>query len=131
MPTHPPIKLPPSYTFITLPNSSSSNIKISNFKLDIKTTSLLSQTIRELVHSSPQCNIVSYADVYCIPCRKCKLKPIGEMSQKLQVRLKEYKREIRVGNVNNELLQHISQSDHNFDFNFVKMLIHIHNKRLK
>ena len=42
------------HRFITLPYNSSSHIMINNLnKLDIKTTSLPSKTIRELVHSSP------------------------------------------------------------------------------
>ena len=37
--------------------------------------------------------------------------------------------DIRIGNLNNAFLQHISQSNHNFNFNSAKMLIDIHNKR--
>ena len=35
-----------------------------------------------------------------------------------------------IGNLNNALFLHISQSKHNFDFNSAKMLIYIHNKSL-
>ena len=87
--------------------------------------------IHDLLHSSPQHNKVSNASVYCIPCRNCKLKYIGEMSRKLHTRSKEHKRDIRVGNLNNTLLQHISHSDHDLDFNSAKMLIYIHNKKLR
>ena len=85
--------------------------------------------IRELVHSTLQ-NIFSDAGVYCIPCKNCELKYISEISQNIHVRLKEYKRDIRISNLNNALFQHISQSNHNFDFNSAKMFIYIHNKRL-
>ena len=120
------------HKFITLPNNSSSHSIINNLnKLDIKTTSLPSKTIHEFVHSSPQRDIFSDASVYCIPCKNCKLKYICEISWNLHIRLKEHKRDIRISNLNNALFQHISQSNHNFDFNSAKMLIYTHNKRLK
>ena len=86
---------------------------------------------RELVYSSPQHNIFSDADVYCIPCQDCKLKYIGETSRNLHIRLKEHKRDIRIGNSNNALFLHISQHNHNFDFNSAKMLTYIYNKNLR
>ena len=100
-------------------------------KLNVKTTSLPSKTIRELVHSNSQRNIFSDAGVYSIPCKNCELKYIGETSRNLHVHLKEHKRDIRIGNLNNALFLHISQSSHNFDFNSAKMLIYFHNKSLK
>ena len=81
-----------------------------------------------LVHSSPQRNIFSDAGVYCIPYKDCKLKYIGEASH---VHLKEHKRDITIGYSNNALFLHISQSNHNFDFNSAKMFIYIHNKSLR
>ena len=71
------------HRFITLPNNSSHSIINNLKKLDIKTTSLPSKTIRKLVHSSSQRNIFSDAGIYCIPCKNCKLKYIGETSRKL------------------------------------------------
>ena len=53
------------------------------------------------------------------------------MSRNLHVCLKEHKTDIRVGNLNNALFQHISQSDHNFNFNSAKVLLYIYNKRLR
>ena len=104
--------------YITLPNNSSSHSITNNLnKLNIKTTSLPSKTIRELVHSSPQRNIFSDAGVYC--------------SRNLHIRLKEHKKDIRIGNSNNALLLHISQHNHNIDFNSAKMLPYIHNKNLR
>ena len=47
----------------------------------------------------------------------CKLKYIGETSRKLHMCLKEQKRDKRIGNLNDALFLHISQSNHNFDFN--------------
>ena len=99
--------------------------------LNIKTASLPSKTVHDLVHSSPQRKIVSGAGVYCIHCKNCKLKYLGEISRNFHVLLKEHKRDIRIGNLNNALLQYISQSNHNFDFNSAKMLIYIHYKRLR
>ena len=120
------------HRFITWPNNSSSN-SISNIlnKHDIKTTSLPFKLIRDLVHSRSQRNIFSDAGVYYIPCKNCKLSYIGETSRNLHVHLKEYKRDFGFGNLNNALLQHISQSNHNFDFNPAKKLIYIHHKRLR
>ena len=87
--------------------------------------------IRDILLSCPQRNIVSGASVYCIRCRNCKLKYIGETSRNFQTRVKENKRDVRFGNLDNTLLQLISQSDHSFDFNSAKMLVYIHNKRLR
>ena len=92
-------------------------------KLDIKTISLPSKTIRDLVHSSPQCNI--FSDVYCKNCKKIYWWNISEPSR----RLKEHKRDIRIDNY--ALFQHISQSNYNFDFNSAKMLIYIYHKTLR
>ena len=120
------------HRYITLPNNSSSHNITNNLnKLNIKTTSLPSKTIRELVHSSPQRNVFSDAGVYCIPCKDCKLKYIGEISRNLHVRLKEHKRDMWIGNSKNALFLHISQHNHNFDFNSAKMVTYIHNKNLR
>ena len=125
------IKLVPSIRYIALPNSSSSHSITNNLnKLNIKITSLPSKTARELVHSCPQRNIFSDAGIYCIPCKDCKLKYVGETSRNLHVRLKEHKRDIRIGNSNNALFLHIFQHNHNFDFNSAKMVTYIHNKNL-
>ena len=45
--------------------------------------------------------------------------------------LLERRWDIKVGNLNDALLQHFSQPDHNFDFNSARMLVYIHNKRLR
>ncbi len=105
MPAHNLIKLvPPPHRFITLSNNSSSNSIINNLnKLHIKTTSLPFKTIHELVHSSPQRSIFSDTSVYCIPCKNCKLKYIGETSRNFHIHLKEHKRDIRIGNFKNAL----------------------------
>ena len=111
------------HIFISLPNNSSSNSIINNLnKFDVKTTSLPSKTICDLVHSSPQCNIFWDASVYWIPCKNCRLKYTDETSWNLLVHLKEDKRDNRIGNLNNARLQHIFQSNHNFNFNSAKML---------
>ena len=85
--------------------------------------------VRKLVHCRPQRNIFSEAGVYCISCKDCKLKYIGEKSGNLHIRLKEHKRDIRIGNLDNAIFQHIFQSNPNFDLNPAKILIYIHNKR--
>ena len=59
------------------------------------------------------------------------LKYIGETSWNLHIRLKEHKRDIRIGNSNNVLLLNTSQHNHNIDFNSAKMLTYIHNKNLR
>ena len=100
---------PPPHRFITLPNNSSHSTINNLNKFDIKITFLPSKTIRELVHSSPQRNIFSDAGVYCISFKNCKLKYIGEKFHNLHVRLKEHKRDIRIGSLNNALFQYISQ----------------------
>ena len=98
-------------------------------KLDIKTATLPSKTIQDLVHSSLQSNIVFDADVYGITCMNCELKCIGETSRNHHVRPKEHKSEIRIGNLINDLLHYISQCNHNFDFNPAKKLIYFRKKR--
>ena len=70
--------------FIPSPNNSTSHSITNNLNLlNIETTSLPSKTIRELVHSNPQCNLFSDAGIYCILCKNCKLKYIGETSPNL------------------------------------------------
>ena len=64
-------------------------------------------------------------------CKDCKLKYIGGTSRNLHVRLKEHKRDIRIGNSNNALFLHISQHNHNFVFNSAKILTYIHDKNLR
>ena len=125
-------KTSPSHTLIILPCNSSTNILINNLnKLDIKTASLPSKMVCGFVQSNPRCKIVSDTGVYCIPCNNCKLKYIGKTSRNLHIRLKEHKRDISIGNLNNTLLQHISQSNHIFNFNSAKWFIYIHKKRLR
>ena len=64
-----------SHAFIILPYNSPANIIINNLsKHDIVTATSSSETIRDLLHSSPQRNIVSDAGVYCILCRNSKSK---------------------------------------------------------
>ena len=117
----------PHHRFITLPNSSSSHSIINNMnELDIKTT-LSSKTIHELVHFGPQRYIFSDERVYCIPYKNSKLKYTGETSRNLHVRLKEHKRDVKFGNLNNALFQNNSQSNH--DFYSTKMPIYIQNKK--
>ena len=53
----------------------------------------------------------------------CKLEHIGETFRNVHVHLKEHKRNIRIGNLNNALLQRFSQSNHNFNSNSAKTLI--------
>ena len=112
MSTDPPMKQFP-HTFITLLYDSSTNIIINNLNtLDIKTASSSSKTIRNLLHSSPQRNIVTDDIVYCIPCRNCTLKYIGETSRNLHACLKEHKRDIRVGKLDKALLNQIITSSY-------------------
>ena len=90
----------PPHRYINLPNNTSHSTTNSLNKLNIKTTALPFKIIHELIHSSPQRKIFYDAGVYCIPCKDCKLKYIGETSWNLHVRLKEHKRDIRTGNSN-------------------------------
>ena len=87
--------------------------------------------IHNLLHLNLQHNIILDASVYCIPCKDCNSKYIGETSRNIHKYVYEHRRDIRIGNLNNSLLQHISKSDHNFDFNAATMLAYIHNKRLR
>ena len=97
MPTNSPKKLVHPHTFINLPNNSSSNSIIKNLnELNVKIASLSFKTNRDLRHPSPQRTIVSDVGVYCIPCRNCNFKYIGETSRNFQARLKEHKKDIKV-----------------------------------
>ena len=84
--------------------------------------------ISNLLHPSHRRNIISDVDVYCIPCKNCKSKYIGKTSRNIHKCLNEHRRGIRVGNLNNALLLHISKSDNNFNFNATMMLVYIHKK---
>ena len=63
------IKFP--HKHIILPQNSSPNfIGNSLNKVCIKTVTLSSKTIRDLLHSSPRHDIISNVGVYCIPCKR-------------------------------------------------------------
>ena len=98
-------------------------------KPGIKTITLSSKMICNLLHSSLQCNNIFDAGVYCTSWKDCKFEYIVKMLRNFQKCWWEHKIENRVGNLNNALLQHISMSGHNFDFGAATMLAYIHNKR--
>ena len=54
-----------------------------------------------------------------------------KLPETLKERQYEYKRDIWLGNSNNELFLHISKTNHNFNFNTDTILAHIHNKILR
>ena len=54
---------------------------------------------------------------------------IGKTARNVQKRIYEYRKDIRLSNLSNTLLQ-ISKTNHSFVFNATTMLAHIHNKRL-
>ena len=85
-------------------------------KLGIKTVTLSSKTICDLLHSSPLHDIVSDAGVYCIPCKDFKLKYIGKTARNVQKSVYKHKIGIRLDNLNNSLLLHILKTDHNLDY---------------
>ena len=118
---------------IILLNNFSFNIIGNNLnKLGIKTTVTLSlKKNRDLLYSSSQHDNIPDAYVYYIPCKDWKLKYIRETSRNIHKRLSEHRINIRVGNLNNALLQHIFKFDHNFDFNADIMLPDIYNERWK
>ena len=67
---------------ITLPYNSFSNIIENNLnKLGIKTVTLSSKMICDLLHSRSQHTIIPNASVDCIPCKNCKWKYVGDMSR--------------------------------------------------
>ena len=72
-----------------------------------KTATLSTKTTRDLLHSSPQHNIVSDAGVYDIVFKICKLKYIGLNLEEHSKNLNEHRRDINVSNLNSALLQHI------------------------
>ena len=100
-------------------------------KLGIKTITLSSKTICDLLHSSPCFDIISDTSVYYILCKDCKLKYIGKTLRNVQKCIYKHRRDIRLGDLINALLLHISKTDHNFDLNAATVLAHIHNKRLR
>ena len=58
----------------------------------------------------------------------CKSKYIGETTGNFNKYLYEHKRDIRLGNIYNALFLHISETDHNFDFNAAMRLTDIYKK---
>ena len=111
------IRLP--YKHIILANNSSTYIignHLNKLGITKKKTFLFSKTIRYLLHSSSQRDIISEVNVYCITYKDSKLKFMGETVRNNQKHKYEHKRNIRLGNLNNALLLNISKTDHNFDF---------------
>ena len=56
---------------------------------------------------------------------------LARLPETLKKHLYEHKCDIRLGNSINALFQHISKTNHNFNFNAATMLTHIHYKRLR
>ena len=68
-----------------------------------------------LVKNSPK--VETNAGVYAIPCKTCKKPYIGESGRDYNIRLSEHKRAVRNGDMNNALFVHMSQENHEIDWN--------------
>ena len=120
------------HRYIILPNNhTNSNISKNLKNLGIKTVSLASKTIHNILNKNSRQHVKSEAGVYMIPCADCHKKYIGETSRNLKKRLYEHKRNIKFGDSNNCLFQHISKTQHMFNFRNASMIAYIHNKRLR
>ena len=116
---------------IILLRNFSTNIIGKDFKIfGFKTVSISTKTI-DLLHLNSRHDIISGVGVYCIPCKECKLKYIGEYTINVHKYIYEHIRDIRSDNLNNAVFLHIPKTDHNFDFNASTMLVYILNKRLR
>lgn len=117
---------------IFLPNNPLTEHISNNLNvLKIKTTTLPTKSIRNILNNTSRLHITSNACVYQVPCRDCNLSYVGETGRSLKSRISEHKRDIRLGNLSSALVIHIAKSDHNFDFDSVKILKYIHNKNLR
>ena len=77
------IRLP--HTHIISPSNSSTNFIENNWNyLGIKTATLSSKTIRNLLNTKSHYHIKSNAGVYSIPCNNCKMKYMGETARNLK-----------------------------------------------
>jgi len=116
--------------YIILPNNSATTIIEKNLNnLGIKTVSNSSKTIKSIINNKRNnTQTRSNAGVYTIQCLDCNKQYIGETSRHIDQRIREHKRDIRNGQMNNALTKHISETNHSFNFKESKLLVRIHNK---
>ena len=84
--------------------------------------------IKLLVRNSPKTNVNS--GVYSVPCRDCSKIYIGETKRDLDTRLKEHKRDCRLGVESNALYVHSSSNDHAINWDDSKIIFKSSNKNI-
>ena len=80
-----------------------------------------------LVKNSPKDE--TNAGVYAIPCKTCKLPYIGESGRDCDKRLSEHKRAVQNGDRNNALFVHMSEENHEIDWNNTEVIYKIKNEK--
>ena len=68
------------------------------------------------------------AGVYVIPCENCDQCYVGETGRDFQVRLREHKQYVRLGNENSAVFNHIFRKKHSVNWNSSQLVYHSQNR---
>lgn len=91
------------------------NLKIA--KYNTFTVAGVFSRIKDRTHIMDQSDVI-----YSVPCRDCQGCYVGQTSQLLKNRITQHRSDSRIGKNSCALALHFKNSDHNFDFNNVKIL---------
>ena len=91
----------------------------SNFKVAFNNPGTIGRT---LIRNKPKQNIE--AGVYEVPCKEpnCEKSYYGETGRSIDIRMKEHRNDIRRGNNQNALFNHMETSNHCIDFDSKKLV---------
>ena len=115
--------------YITLPNNSATKIINQNlnrlgFTIVIKNT----KTIGDLIKTKHNSTTQEKAGVYQVPCADCDRVYVGETARSLHQRMYEHKRALILDRLDNALVMHRRNTDHNFDLKKASMIEFIKDK---
>ena len=88
-----------------------------------------SVTFRNLIHNKNNIHVKSRAGVYEILCQDNNKKYMYVNLLSLNKRIYEHTRDLKRGNINNGLIKHNLETNHNFNFKDSKILVYICNKK--
>ena len=73
---------------------------------------------------------ISNPEKGCIKsCLNCYKKYVGETSYTINTQIYEHRRDLKRADLNNDLVKHNLETNHNFNFKDPKMLVYIYSKK--
>ena len=86
-------------------------------------------TVRsKLIKNSP---VSQEGCVYSIPCNSCDMVYIGQTSKELGIRIKQHQYNVRTGQENSAIFQHLSLYDHPINWNGAKSIVKCSNAQIR